>query len=361
MQDHPDMNHINLYTAFHLDPNASCDALDSQLSQLLGTTDPSDTGLRNQIDVTRRILSDPERRSTYDRQLADPTAPRITPGTLQWLASMEGAAPAAAPVRKKRRILLAAGAVTLIGALVLSVSFFTGDRESGPTQAAHCSDVEFIGAAGSGQRDDQVNSGVGSIVEQTYDNLRADLPDDTSLALHAVDYPALAVPRSVDSTDWDPYFESIETGSASTRQLITTTMSECPDSQIIVAGYSQGAMAVRRALQELGPSDQIVGAVLIGDGDKRPDDNVATLPEYGTDQYRGIAQIAREELSITSGAGEEPLGTDWETRVLSACISSDIVCALGSFDLGSIAESLSAHSSYDADDWRDFLPGLVTP
>ena len=89
-------------------------------------------------------------------------------------------------------------------------------------------------------------------------------------------------------------------------------------------------MALRRALLELGSVDSIVAGVLIGDGDKLPDDKVTTIDDYDTDDYEGIAQLARDQWDFDSGASEEPLPSDWESRILSACRGGDVVCALES-------------------------------
>lgn len=113
-------------------------------------------------------------------------------------------------------------------------------------------------------------------------------------------------------------------------------------------------MALRRALLELGSVDSIVAGVLIGDGDKLPDDKVTTI-----DDYEGIAQLARDQWDFDSVASEEPLPSDWESRILSACRGGDVVCALESFDVGSITDDISAHTNYDAEDWREFLADAV--
>lgn len=362
------MNDINLYTAFGLDAGWSSSTLEERLSAQLGATDPHNAELREQIDITRRILDDDARRAAYDRHLADPDAPPVTEDVLRRMAGLGDAggpgSTGGTGRRRVRAVAVGVGALALIAALVASVVLLTGDDEPPTAQAPHCRDVEFIGAAGSGQRegsgDGEQFGGVGETVHDTYTNLAADLPGDTSVNLRAVEYPALAVPFTTATTEWETYFGSVEDGATAAYDLITRTIGECPESQIVVAGYSQGAMAVRRALLELGPGENIVGGVLIGDGDKMPEDGVSTIPDYGTDDFRGIARLATEEWGISSGASAEPLPAEWEDRILSVCLGSDIVCALGSFDISSVAESLSAHSNYDADDWRDFVLERVT-
>ncbi|MGO1830461.1 MAG: cutinase family protein, partial [Candidatus Corynebacterium faecigallinarum] len=158
---------------------------------------------------------------------------------------------------------------------------------------------------------------------------------------------------------WEDYFESVAEGVSATKDTINDTVDECPESKIVVAGCSQGAMALRRSLLELGSVDSTVAGVLIGDGDKLPDDKVTTIDDYDTDDYEGIAQLARDQWDFDSGASEEPLPSDWESRILSACRGGDVVCALESFDVGSITDDISAHTNYDAEDWREFLADAV--
>ncbi|MGO3104892.1 cutinase family protein, partial [Corynebacterium variabile] len=220
------------------------------------------------------------------------------------------------PPHKRRPWLTAAAAVVLVVVLALALVVGIGGR-GGSDSASTCADVEFIGAAGSGQReaDAQTNliadDGVGSIVANTYRNLRDDLGEDATVNLRAVEYPARAVPQGADRAAWSEFLNSVSEGADAAEQLITDTLGECgEDATIVVAGYSQGAMAMHRALEALGPTGQIVAGVLIGDGDKMADDNVRGLPEYGTVPSEGIAQVAKG-VGIRSGATDALLPEEW--------------------------------------------------
>lgn len=257
--------------------------------------------------------------------------------------------------------LLVVGALALIIVLVAAVAVIAV-RSGSPSATASCADVEFIGAAGSGQRDSDpssgiteiADSGVGGIVEDTYQNLAVDLPEGTDINLRTVEYPATAVPVKPTVDNWTAFMDSVSTGASEAEQLIRTTTEECGDSKIVVAGFSQGAMAVHRALRAIGPDARITAVVLIGDGDKVPYDNVETIPEYGTDARQGIAQVALHH-GIDSGAVDDALPMEWKSRIISPCMSGDVVCAPNSFEL----LRLTAHVSYDADDWRRQLLSKV--
>ncbi|HAF73504.1 MAG TPA: hypothetical protein DCL06_12745 [Corynebacterium variabile] len=198
--------------------------------------------------------------------------------------------------------------------------------------------------------------GVGSIVADTYRNLRDDLAEDATVNLRAVEYPARAVPQGADRQAWSGFLASVSEGADAAERLITDTIEECgEDATIVVAGYSQGAMAMHRALEALGPTGQIVTGVPIGDGDKMADDNVRGLPEYGTVSSEGIAQVAKG-VGIRSGATDALLPEEWASVIIDACADGDVVCAPDSLSL----RSLDAHQSYDAEDWRVELLGLVS-
>ncbi|AEK35793.1 cutinase family protein [Corynebacterium variabile] len=266
------------------------------------------------------------------------------------------------PSRSFRRWLIGVAAVVMVVVLALALIVGFGGRGGSGDSASTCADVEFIGAAGSGQReaDAQTNliadDGVGSIVANTYRNLRDDLGEDATVNLRAVEYPARAVPQGADRAAWSEFLNSVSEGADAAEQLITDTLEECgEDAKIVVAGYSQGAMAMHRALEALGPTEQIVAGVLIGDGDKMSVDNVQGLPEYDTASSEGIAQVAKG-AGIDSGATDVLLPEEWSAIIIDACADGDVVCAPDSLSL----RNLDAHQSYDADDWREDLLGLVS-
>lgn len=81
------MTHIDLYRAFGLNPGESCQTLDQQLTHRLNQADPTNPGLRRQLEITRRILGDPGRRAVYDRHLAEADAPAIDDAVLERIAA----------------------------------------------------------------------------------------------------------------------------------------------------------------------------------------------------------------------------------------------------------------------------------
>jgi cutinase len=109
------------------------------------------------------------------------------------------------------------------------------------------------------------------------------------------------------------------------QDTITAMASQCPDSTIVVGGYSQGAAVCHRAIEELpaATKDRIAGVVLYGDTQKQQDNN----------------QIP----------GFDPA----KTKII--CAPGDLVC-VGTLTI------LPAHLSYgaDADEGAAFLNQQIT-
>lgn len=75
------------------------------------------------------------------------------------------------------------------------------------------------------------------------------------VTVQGVDYPASSAGNAQLGASGGPTMAS----------LISTALSQCPNSKIVVSGYSQGAMVVHNALGSGSASSQVAGAVLFGD------------------------------------------------------------------------------------------------
>ena len=67
-----------------------------------------------------------------------------------------------------------------------------------------------------------------------------------NLAVQGVDYPA---------TILDYLFGHYDEGVSNLRAKLRATMDRCPDTKLVVAGYSQGAMVVRKFAEEATPKE----------------------------------------------------------------------------------------------------------
>jgi hypothetical protein len=195
------------------------------------------------------------------------------------------------------------------------------------------SDVVVLGARGSGQPYDPTQAsdyGMGPRVGALYDGMAASRPDGVSLAAVAADedYPAVDVAVGVSTGQYE---ESVSQGAdeivSSLRQL-----EECESAVggYVLAGYSQGADVIRRAIERLDPAehDRIGAVVLLADPWFHPylDPGVQLL---GDSHQSGCA--AEDECDqygvLNRFSSDRPaLPAEVQLRTMSLCIEGDIVC-----------------------------------
>ncbi|KAK6084414.1 cutinase precursor [Seiridium cupressi] len=134
-----------------------------------------------------------------------------------------------------------------------------------------CKDVVFVYARGSTQD--------GNLGDQPGPQLAASLQDALGadrVAIQGVDYPA-GLPQNLIPGGTDP------SDAADMADLVANVSATCPDSQIVVSGYSQGAAMVHRSVEQIDDQavkDQIVAAVTFGDTQKEQDDD--QVPTFDT-------------------------------------------------------------------------------
>ena len=135
-----------------------------------------------------------------------------------------------------------------------------------------CADVHWIGAAGSGQRDGAQlvsNAGMGDVVYASYQQLSNALAaGGRTMTAEAVQYPAAPVPLAGGLGGWMNFMDSVEDGTDATADQLEAYTARCPQSKVVLAGYSQGAMVVHRNLHDLADNPQVVAALLVADGDR---------------------------------------------------------------------------------------------
>jgi virginiamycin B lyase len=128
----------------------------------------------------------------------------------------------------------------------------------------------------------------------------------------------------------DKYFANLQAGVDFTGKYLTQQAAACPHQQIVLAGYSQGAMIMHRIMHQLGTKMlyRVMAAVLVGDGDQVPSDRVtrfgsAPLTAVGIGlSHCTIALCTHAKFSLVTG-----------NRVLSVCNTGDPVCATTPKDL----------------------------
>ncbi|BBX71936.1 cutinase [Mycolicibacterium psychrotolerans] len=219
------------------------------------------------------------------------------------------------------RISTFAAAALLGGAAMFGLSAGTASAQPA------CPDVHWMGAAGSGERtpaDIATDDGMGRVVNKSYRDFAGLVQGSgRTITAEAVDYPAVPVPADGGAMGWLGFMSSVDTGAAALAAQYAAFVAQCPTTQVVLAGYSQGAMVVHRNLAALETSPNLAAALLVADGDRQPQDptlnlgSVTAVPGRG----KGVAQdwpiLAHAPALLTPAMGG---------RTISVCDLGDAVC-----------------------------------
>jgi hypothetical protein len=244
---------------------------------------------------------------------------------------------------------LSAGASTVQWTNTTSSSFAIGAR---------CADVLFIGARGSGEafEDDTgnlVDEGYGPMVETVRDGVRNELDPSLSVRQYALDYAATPIDKLADDfvntvkslaefagPAVSTFLESADIGVTRLTDVLEDSRARCPDEKWVLAGYSQGALAIHSALIDVAADGnsatrQLASTVLIADP-ARDSANTDAVPSvfHGTQTSggKGVVTIARAlgvlgftaSLDIYGSLG--PLPPEVREKVIEVCNDGDVVC-----------------------------------
>jgi hypothetical protein len=224
------------------------------------------------------------------------------------------------PAHPTRIRLTALGA--LIAALVATSLFALAPRSSA---APGCPDYLFVGARGSGQdyhRDTKGDYGVGSTVFAFYQELNDDLyGTGLDIELDPVPeppYQATGINFGVGAGAFfhlpAAYENSVRVIEPWVRQEVSSRLASCPDTKLVLSGYSQGAQGVADAMQrDINPA-VVVGAAFFGDpyfnprspGDRGSfdPDRIGILgvrPQYGPSLAHKVFSYCRDKDPICQG------------------------------------------------------------
>ncbi|TGO07629.1 hypothetical protein BTUL_0258g00070 [Botrytis tulipae] len=141
----------------------------------------------------------------------------------------------------------------LLSILLLPLSVFAAP--TGSIEARACSDVTVIFARGT----TEVGT-LGTVVGPPFLSALKSALGSSSVTMNGVEYPA-DVPGFLEGGD--------AAGSKTMASMVTSTLSSCPDTKLVISGYSQGGQLVHNAAKLL-PADtvaKISSAVIFGDPD----------------------------------------------------------------------------------------------
>jgi cutinase len=176
---------------------------------------------------------------------------------------------------------------------------FVGAPISPTASADPCSDVEVVFARGTHQE-----PGLGNIGQAFVDSLTSQV-GGKSVGVYAVNYPAN-----------DDYHSSAPLGSEDASGHIQGTVASCPNTKLVLGGYSQGSTVIDLATGAMPPSvaDHVAAVALFGEP---------------TSQFSSMLW------------GGQPLPTInplYSAKTISLCAPDDPICSAGG--------NIMAHVSY---------------
>jgi streptogramin lyase len=208
-----------------------------------------------------------------------------------------------------------------------------------PTPAPNeCGDILFMGARGSGNPGPGTSGwlptssdphGLGGVVNYTYKQLLEKTGQHRKIVPFSVNYPAKGAETLLTAPE--DYFNGLYNGFNFTTQKLKERSVICPNEQIVLAGYSQGAMVMHRALNQLSSNtalnnailNRLTAVLLIADGDRVANERARN---FGT--MRKTTHGIGLELLSQSGSTDKkfPAALDSKKYVLQVCNKFDIVC-----------------------------------
>jgi cutinase len=173
---------------------------------------------------------------------------------------------------------------------------------SAPTAAAQCPDIEVVWARGTGE-----DVGVGRIGNSFVDALRGKV-GGRSVNVYAVNYPA----------DYD--FLAAASGANDASGHVQYMMGACPNTRLVLGGYSQGAAVM----------DVIAAVPIPAVGFTNP------LPPNAPDFVAAIAVFGNPSAKLGLPLTMSPV---WGGRAIDLCNANDPICQTD-------GESVPAHRAY---------------
>lgn len=202
---------------------------------------------------------------------------------------------------------LGAGAATLFAAAGSLVA-------AGPAAADPCPDVQVVFARGTFEP-----AGVGGVGRAFVDSVRAKAPGK-SVEEYAVNYPA-----SID-------FATAADGVIDASNKVIATAAACPNTKIVLGGYSQGAAVAAYITADAVPQGFALPPGLTGPMPADVADHVAAVALFGKPSS-GFLQM------IYTGAPPITVGSRYVGKTDDVCIAEDPVCSPDGHDQG-------AHGTY---------------
>jgi cutinase len=174
----------------------------------------------------------------------------------------------------------------------------SGPVDTRYASAGPCPDVEVVFARGTTEP-----PGVGFTGQAFVDSLTSKVPG-RSVGVYAVNYPAT-----------DDFARSELAGADDARAHVQSTFANCPNTRLVLGGFSQGAAVIDMITEEL-PSEVA--------------DHVAAVAVFGN---------PKSTYARTLGGGQLPtISPLYRPKTIDLCLPNDLICSEGN--------SWTAHGLY---------------
>jgi cutinase len=171
-----------------------------------------------------------------------------------------------------------------------------------PAHAAACPDIDVTFARGTFEP-----PGVGGIGQAFVDALTSDAGTKT-VNVYPVNYPA--------STDWFTAADGVMDAS----NHIRTTAANCPNTKMVLGGYSQGAAVVG-----------FLTANAIPDGYTPPPGITGPMPNDVANHVAAVILFGKPSAGFLNSIGAPPItiGPLYAAKTVDLCIADDPICSGG--------------------------------
>ncbi|OMC53250.1 cutinase [Mycobacterium sp. IS-2888] len=210
--------------------------------------------------------------------------------------------------------MTAGNVIRFLAPAVLAAAGLSGSVVSAPISSAQgCPDVEVLFARGTGE-----DPGVGPTGQAFVDNLRGRIAPK-SMDVYPVNYPA--------SQEWQTGLDGIR--DASTH--VQSTAASCPQTKMVLSGYSQGA-AVMGFVTSAAVPDGVDPATVPKPLSPDVANHVAAVVLFGMPNVRAMDFLGQPPVVI---------GPTYAAKTIKVCAPEDPVCSDGM--------NFAAHDTYAAD------------
>jgi cutinase len=211
--------------------------------------------------------------------------------------------------------MIAGNVIRFLAPAMLAAAGVSGSIVSAApiASAQPCPDVQVLFARGTGE-----DPGVGPTGQAFVDNLRGRI-GGKSMAVYPINYPA--------SQDWETGLDGIRDAGAH----VESTAASCPQTKMVLSGYSQGA-AVMGFVTSAAVPDGVDPATVPKPLSPDIANHVAAVVLFGTPNVRAMNFLNEPPVVI---------GPTYASKTIKVCAPEDPVCSDGM--------NFAAHDTY-ADD-----------